>query len=127
MKYISFFENLTRASIKDCILDDERLIFVVGSGELAKAIGKQGAHVRKASGVLKKQIKLVEYSEDVCQFVKNYLLPLKVHEVTQEDTTVTIACQDAKTKGAVFGRDRKSFSKMQDIVSRYFDVSLKVK
>ena len=59
MRYISLFESLTGAKVKDCIVNDI-VIFIVHENEMGKAIGKQGSNIKRIENILKKKIKLVE-------------------------------------------------------------------
>ena len=45
--YVTYFENLTKASVKDCFLEGDSLVFVVDQGQLRKALGKGGEKVRR--------------------------------------------------------------------------------
>ena len=73
MKLMALFESMTGAKVKDCILND-RTVFVIEENEMAKAIGKKGVNVKKLEGMMKKRIRLVEFSSDLAQFVKNLAL-----------------------------------------------------
>lgn len=121
MKYMQLFESLTRAKLKDCI-SDEQLIFIVEENEIGKAIGKGGSNVRRLEGLLKKKIKIVEFSADVTQFIRNLAMPLQIKDIIQEENIITITGPDTKTKGLLIGRERKNLDTMKGIVSRYFDV-----
>ncbi|HZX44413.1 MAG TPA: NusA-like transcription termination signal-binding factor [Candidatus Nanoarchaeia archaeon] len=121
MKYMQLFENLTRAKLHDCI-NDEQLIFVVEENEIGKAIGKHGSNVHRLEGLLNKKIKIVEYSSDVRQFIRNFIMPLSVGDISEENNIITITGPDTKTKGLLIGRERKNLLYLKDIVSRYFQV-----
>ena len=56
MKYMSLFESLTGAKIKDCIVNDT-IIFIVHENEMGKAIGKHGSNIKRVENALKKKIK----------------------------------------------------------------------
>jgi N utilization substance protein A len=45
MRYMSLFERMTEAVLRDCVERDETVVFVVESGEMGKAIGKGGANI----------------------------------------------------------------------------------
>ncbi|MEM3494075.1 MAG: KH domain-containing protein, partial [Thermoplasmata archaeon] len=45
LRYISLFENVTHARVKDCIALEDRVIFIIEPGEVLRAIGKKGEHV----------------------------------------------------------------------------------
>ena len=40
IRYLTLFESITGASIKDCIVQDDKIIFVVKKGDMGIAIGK---------------------------------------------------------------------------------------
>ena len=121
MNYMSLFETVTGAKLKDCILG-ERLLFIVEEGQMGKAIGKKGINVRKIEDVLKKKVKLVEFSSDMLQFIRNYIYPLKVNEVKQEQDIVLISAPDTNTRSLLIGRDRNNLNELMSIVKRYFEI-----
>ena len=121
MNYMSLFETVTQAKLKDCILG-ERLLFIVEEGEMGKAIGKKGINVKKIEGVLKKNIKLVEFSSDVLQFVRNLVYPLQVKEIKEEENVVVISAPDTTTRSLLIGRDRKNLNDLKSVVKRHFDI-----
>jgi N utilization substance protein A len=120
MKFISMFENITHVSPKDCISGDP-LIFVVNRGDIAKAIGKNASNIHRIEGLLKKRVKIIEFNDDICMFIRNVISPLKVAEVSKEENKITIKDPDMKTKGMIIGRDSTNLNKTKEIVSRYFE------
>jgi len=122
MKYISLFESLTGAKVKDCIANDS-ILFVVHENDMGKAIGKNGVNVKKIGDILKRKIRLIEFNSDISQFIQNLIFPLKVKEIKLEENIVTIYGNDTKTKGLLIGRDRHKIKSINDIVKRYFDVT----
>lgn len=121
LKYISLFESLTGAKVKDCITDD-RLIFIIEKGNMGLAIGRNGSNLKRVENVLKKPLRIIEFDEDVEQFIRNYSYPLKMIEVEKEGNSVIIKGKDTKTRAFLIGRDRVNLKKMISIVKRYFDV-----
>ena len=122
MKFISFFENLTRSKVKDCIDSGSSLIFVVQKGEIGKAIGKNASNIKKIENLLKRKVRVIEFDEDVAKFVRNVLAPIKVDEVELVDSKVVIRDPNMKTKGMIIGRDASNLKKHKEIVSRYFPI-----
>jgi len=124
MKFMQLFESLTRAKLKDCInnVEDEQLIFIVEENEIGKAIGKKGSNVRRLEDLLKRKIKIVEFNPDIKQFIRNFVMPLQIKEVNEEDNKITITGFDTKTKGLLIGRERKNLENLKSVVKRYFDV-----
>ena len=121
MKYMQLFENLTRAKLKDCIAN-EQLIFIVEENEIGKAIGKGGSNVRRLEGLLNKKIKIAEFNPDIKQFIRNFVMPLQVKDINEENNIITLTGSDTRTKGLLIGRESKNLNNLKDIVKRYFTI-----
>ena len=129
MRLISLFQNVTKATARDC-LDDEkqnRIIFVVNEGKMGLAIGKGGSTIKSLQNILKRDVELVEYFDDPIKFLKNILNPKFVNEVkldTKPDGSshATIIVAYGK-KGLVVGRDGRNAEKARLFAKRYFDIS----
>lgn len=121
IKLITLFESMTGAKVKDCIAN-EKLIFVIEENEMGKAIGKNGANIKRMESMLKKKIKLVEFSNDVLQFIKNLIYPIEILNVELADSVITIHGKDTTTKAMLIGRERQNINHLSAIVKRYFDV-----
>lgn len=120
MKLITLFESITGAKVKDCI-SNEKLIFIVEENEMGKAIGKNGVNIKRMESILRKKIKLAEFSNDVLQFVKNLIYPIEVFDIKQEDKIITIYGKDISTRAMLIGRERQNINHLSSIVKRYFD------
>ena len=123
MQYISIFESLTGAKVKDCIINDDRILFIVRENEMGKAIGKHGSNIKRIEGMLNKNIKLAEFSSDIAQFIQNLMYPLTAKEIKEENGIVSVYCPDTKTKGMLIGRDRHNINSIADVVKRYFKIT----
>ncbi len=121
---ISLFEKVTRAKIKDCFEDaNKQLVFVVVQGDLQKAIGKQAKNVQKLKNLFNKNIRIIEFNEDVCQFVANVARPIKVLEVMHDGNGVyTIIPPDVKSRGLLIGRNARVLRDNELIVKRYHSI-----
>jgi len=119
MQTTALFERVTRAHVKDCIRGDSQVTFIVAPGEMAKAIGKGGANVKKITGMLKKPVVLIEYNEDPVAFVKG-LVKVKNIDISRSDNNIRIQCADARTKGQVYGRDRENIKHIQTLLDRCY-------
>lgn len=124
--YINIFENITKAEVKDCFATDEGLMFVVNEGNMGMAIGKGGRNIKHASDVLKKKINVIEFNHDPVKFMQNLLFPIKPKEISLKDDVLTITAHDVKEKGKIFGREKTNLKRMQDIISKYFPINLKL-
>ncbi len=118
---MTLFESMTGAKVKDCI-SDEKLVFVMEENEMGKAIGKNGVNIKRMENMLKKKIRLVEFSSDAVQFVKNMIYPIEALDVAKEDGTIIIHGKDTSARAMLIGRERQNINYLTDIVKRYFDV-----
>ena len=122
MQYISIFESLTSAKVKDCIVN-EQILFIVNENDMGKAIGKQGSNVKRIENMMKKKIRLVEFNNDIVQFVQNLIYPIKAKEIKEENGIVNVYCNDVKSKGMLIGRDRHNINFVNGVVKRYFGIN----
>ncbi|MBU4501962.1 MAG: NusA-like transcription termination signal-binding factor [Nanoarchaeota archaeon] len=126
--YINLFERITRARVKNCYQGHDSLIFIVYEGEAGKAIGKKGDNVKRLNHLFKKRVKIVEYNNDPLKFIGNLILPIRAENIRFEDEkTIIIEGKGIKFKQVVLGPERKNLKEIQNIVSNYFDVEIKVK
>ena len=119
-------ERITRAKVKDCFKDEDTIYFVVGIGELGKAIGKGGINIKKAQQEFGKKIKIIEFRNDPVSFARNLIYPLKVEEIVLEGEEVLIKDNNKKVKGQIIGRDRSNLIFINQIMKRFFNVEIKV-
>jgi N utilization substance protein A len=104
-----------------------RVIFVVNEGKMGLAIGKGGSHIRNLQNIIKKNVELVEYSDDPIEFLKNMLNSKLVMEVKLnkrlDGTTQAIVLVDPKKKGIVVGREGRNAEKARLLARRYFEIT----
>jgi len=87
IKYISLFELLTKASVKDCAFSEDCMGFLVEEGDMGLAIGKNGENVEKVRDKIGKEIFLMQASKDMTKFIKNLFYPAAVKNVKIAETT----------------------------------------
>jgi len=83
IRYIALFESLTGGVARDCIVDEEngRIIFVIKKGDMGAAIGRKGSNINRVKKSVGKQIEIVEYSDDVKEFLENLFQPAAIKNV----------------------------------------------
>jgi N utilization substance protein A len=125
LRYISLFEKVTHARVKDCISLEDKIIFIVEPGEVLKAVGKKGENVTKLREVLKKNIQIIEFNSDPIIFVKNVFYHYGVESVEVEMRgNIKHASVKVKPemKGMAIGKEGKNLRVFRDIINRYFDI-----
>ena len=128
MKFIALCEQLTGTTVKDCIISDNMVLFIINQGEISKAIGKKGFNVKRLEHTMKKKIKMVEFHTELTTFVANLVAPAKVKEITLDEGIIKIIAADLTSRGAMIGRDAKHLRFYESVVKRFFDITeIKVK
>ena len=129
LRMMSLFQNVTGATARDCVEDEkqDRVIFVVNEGKMGLAIGKGGSHIKNLQNIVKRNVELVEYSEDPIKFLKNMLNPKLILEIKMnkraDGTLQAIVIVDPKKKGIVVGREGRNAEKARLLAKRYFEIT----
>ena len=123
----SLMERTTKARVKDCFTDEEGTIFfVVASGEIGKAIGKGASNIKRLQQELQRKIRVIEYSDNVAEFIKNIIYPLRVQLITEEQDAIVIKETNKKAKSLLIGRQGKNLKLINRAVKRFFNREVKV-
>ncbi|WP_336328202.1 NusA-like transcription termination signal-binding factor [Halovenus sp. HT40] len=120
------FETETEATVKDCLLDEEfdRVIFLIKTGEMGKAIGAGGEHVSRVEERIGKSIKLVEDAPTAEDFVANTLAPAAVYNVTISENDDRLAYVEVaeEDRGAAIGADGRNIDAARRLADRHYDI-----
>ncbi len=119
LQLISLFEKKTRTRVKDCILTDDKTIFVLEKGNLFKIIKNKGS-IQKLEDLFKFKIKLVEFNSDITIFVKNFVHPIRPESVIEENNIISIKGSDTKSKGLLIGRDSRNLILLKNVLKKFF-------
>ncbi len=123
MKFMTFFENLTKTKLKDLVDNDGQLLYVLeDASDMGRAIGKGGANIRLLESRLKRKIKIVAFDTDILQFVRNLIYPIEAKEVRFEGGVVTVFGHDMKSRGLLIGREGRNLNALKATIQRYFDI-----
>ena len=120
--FINLFERITKAHVKDCIVNEPRnkITFIVNEGQAGMAIGKGGSNIKKLEQKLNKKIEVLEFSEDPLRFLTNIFRPVKI-----KNAYVSERSDGKKTLYASVMRDRMGMVKAKmrhakDLISKYY-------
>lgn len=121
---INMFQGLTNSSVMDCMEDNGDIYFVVGEGQYGLAVGKNGAKIKNAERAFKKSIKLIEYSPDIEQFIKNMIHDAQ--HIKSEGGMVHVKIKPAD-RSRVIGRNGSNIRIMNHFLKRLFGSEMKIK
>lgn len=128
LRYIGLFQDITGATVKDCVIDNENnmIIFVVKKGDIGIAIGKGGSNIKRLKKIFGKDVEIVEDGETIEEMAKNSVAPARVKGVKLVETpnkkTVYITVEPSD-KGVAIGKNGKNVTRARILLKRYFNVS----
>ncbi|GAB3703361.1 transcription termination/antitermination protein NusA [Halorubrum pallidum] len=123
-RYIGRFDELTGVAPTDCLVEGDRLVFLVPAGEMASAIGQAGETVEEAERRLDLSIELIEDADTPEAFVANALSPAAVNAVTiseQNDRVAYVEVRDAD-RGVAIGADGSNIETARRLAKRHHDI-----
>ncbi|RJS85833.1 NusA-like transcription termination signal-binding factor [Candidatus Bathyarchaeota archaeon] len=129
LQFISLFESITGATVRDCIIDDEnnRVIYVVKEGEAGMAIGKRGKNIILLEKMTGKKHEVIEFSDNPAAFIRNALRPARLREIRITQRTdgkkIAVVSVDPRDKGIAIGKNGKNAERIRFLAKRYFDIS----
>ncbi len=116
------FEDITGAEVRDCIINKNNgsVVFVVENGKMGLAIGRNGSNIKMAEKLLKKHIKVYEYSENLEEFIKNLIPHIRRVEIKEDKVIVWV---DPRKKGSVIGKAGSNINLIRKILERNCKIS----
>ncbi len=123
-RFIGLFDEETGIVPTDCLIETDRLVFLIPAGEMADAIGPDGRTVKRIERKLGRQIELVEDAATPEAFVENALAPAVVRGVTiseQGDRVAYAEVVDAD-RGVAIGTDGAHIKTARKLARRQFEI-----
>ena len=122
IKTINLFETVSQASVKDCIIMDDRIYFLVEEGELKK-IRENGQLIKNLERMLNKKILIFEYSKDLLTFLKNSIKGIRGIKIRNEkEEKIAEISVDNSAKSWVIGKNGKNIKALRQILKRNYNI-----
>jgi len=126
IRFISLFESITGAVARDCIIDEERIIFIVKPGAIGLAIGKKGINIKRVRDFLQKPIEVVEFAQSPENFIKNTLAPARIKLITiterRDGKKVAMVTVNEKDRGIAIGKNGKNVARARLLARRHYSI-----
>ncbi|HVL87482.1 MAG TPA: NusA-like transcription termination signal-binding factor [Candidatus Thermoplasmatota archaeon] len=127
LRNIAAFENFTRARVRDCFEDGDRLVFVVEEGDLGKALGKGAANVLKLRELLRKDLEVYGFAADREAFVRNIFHRFELTKVgfekRKDGSEIVRVAVDPRDKGKAIGRGGRNIQLAKTLLQRHAGLS----
>ena len=125
VQFINLASKYCRASIKDCVVEDDRIIFVVEKGQLGIAIGSKAKNLEKLRALFKKNVKFVEFDEDKEKFIRNLCKPHQINNVVIEgdDNASVIRIEvNPRDKSKLIGKGGRNINMIRKLAQRHHPI-----
>ncbi|MEM4891169.1 MAG: NusA-like transcription termination signal-binding factor [Nitrososphaerota archaeon] len=127
MRYISLLEAATGANIIDCVEHGDVVVFVIGEGELQKIFSSKEFRIQDFARLIRRRVKMVEYSRDPAKFVENALQPAKLLEPVRmterpDGRRIAVASVDPKYKAMAIGKAGRMIELVRLLAKRHHNV-----
>ncbi len=131
MGYIALFEKIGRVELRECIENEDMVLFVVGERKLADLFKRNPDVITQLREKINKHILVAESSRDLVTYVKNLFYRFKVKEIIidwKEGQTDVLVSVDQSEVGKAIGKEGRNIKLFRDAVQRAFNVrSLNIK
>ena len=125
MQLINMASNITKADIMDCLVVDDKLIFIVKKGQLGIAIGAKAKNLERLRSLFKKSIKFVEFDSDRERFVLNLCKPYKIKKVEFDGDGESVVARvevEVSDKSKIIGKDGKNIDIIRKLANRHHSI-----
>ena len=125
MQYINMASNIIKIDVVDCMITEDKLIFIVKKGQLGIAIGSKAKNLEKLRRLFKKNIKFVEFDEDKERFILNLCKPYKINNVILNgsgDSTVAKVEVVSSDKSKIIGRGGRNIDIIRKLAHRHHSI-----
>jgi len=128
MRYLNLFESVARVSTRFCFKYNNAIFFCVPKQLVRKAIGENGANVRRVSQILGKKIKIIPIPNEpyhVRPFIESIVSPVPFKDLEIRGNEIILSAS-TQSKAALIGRDKVRLFEMQKIISDFFNKEFKI-
>jgi len=128
IQYMAYFENISGATVDDCISLEDKIIYIVKKGQVGLAIGKRGINIKRAIKDLKKEIEIIENGDNAEELIRNALHPAEINEITISKSNdgkgenVAYVKVDQKFRGMAIGKGGSKIDRCRILLERHFDI-----
>ena len=119
VRIVGAFERIIGVHVRDCLLGDDTVYFLVETGKMGMAIGRNGVKIRSISQALGKKVKIFEYSDSPEQLVRNLIPCANSVEINGENVTVSIPQSE---RPAIIGKNGSNIKMVRQFLSRHINV-----
>ncbi len=128
MRYINLLDNVARVKTAKCFTYNDTVIFAVPAYAMRKAVGPAGINVKNIEGKLGKRVKIIRDFNDISEakrFIEDVVSPVTFVSLELREN-IFILTAGVRNKAILFGRNKKRYEELKQIVEDNFGKDLKI-
>src|SRR3989344_7237216 len=127
MRYINLLYKIARVKTSKCFIYNNTIIFVVPEFMMRQAIGDGGRNVREMYSTLGKRVRIIRdiENDNAEVFIKEVIEPLTFRSLEVKDKEVILNA-GPNYKASLFGRNKRRFEELKQIVEDNFGKELRI-
>ncbi|MDS0256748.1 NusA-like transcription termination signal-binding factor [Thermoplasmatales archaeon AK] len=125
MGYIALFEKIGHVDLKECIENEDMVLFVVGEHRLSELFKRNQNIIAQLREKVNKHILVAEYSRDLLTYVRNLFFRFGVREIIitwKEGQTDILVAVDQNEVGKAIGKEGRNIKLFREAISRAFNI-----
>lgn len=131
MGYIALFEKIGRVELRECLENEDMVLFIVGERKLAELFKRNPNIITSLKDKVNKHILVAEFSRDLLTYVRNVFFRFKVKEIyinwKEGQTDILVSVEQGEV-GKAIGKEGRNIKLFREAISRSFNIkSLNIK
>jgi N utilization substance protein A len=119
IRVVGAFERVIGVHVRDCLLTEDAVYFLVEPGKMGMAIGRNGSKIKNISMTLGKKVKIFEYADTLEKLVRNLIPCATSVDINNDTVTVVIPSSE---RSAVIGKSGNNIKMIRQFLERHFNV-----
>ena len=123
-RFMRLFAEETEINPRDCLVESDRVVYLIPADEMADAIGPDGHTVKQIERKLDREIELIADADTPEAFVESTLAPAAVRGVTISEQGDRVAYVEVVTddRGIAIGSDGRRIETARTLAERHHDI-----
>lgn len=125
MGYIALFEKVGHVEVRECLENEDMVLFIVGERRLAELFKRNANIITTLKDKINKHILVAEYSRDLLTYVRNVFFRFKVKEIhlnwKEGQIDILVGVEQGEV-GKAIGKEGRNIKLFREAISRSFNI-----
>ena len=125
MGYITLFEKVAHVEVKECVENEDMILFIVGERKLQEIFKRNENAISVIRERTNKHVLIAEQSRDLLTFVRNIFFRFGVREIIvnwKEGQTDVLVGVNQTDVGKAIGKEGRNIKLFREAIIRSFNV-----